>query len=42
MSLHKFNNCLIAANYLENNALYEALGRRALEFVELEVAIKAF
>ncbi len=42
LSLNKFNNCLVASVYLDSPAIYESLGRRALAFVELDVALKAF
>ncbi|EGR31945.1 WD repeat protein [Ichthyophthirius multifiliis] len=42
LQLHKYNNCLLAACILDNITLYNELGRRALEFVDLKVALKAF
>jgi len=33
---------LIAATTLNNAILYKELGRKALEFVDLDVALKAF
>ncbi|EAR82687.2 WD40 repeat protein (macronuclear) [Tetrahymena thermophila SB210] len=42
LQLHKYNNCLIAAQFLHNAVLYKELGRKALEFVDLDVALKSY
>lgn len=42
ISLRRFNNCLIAAKFIKSNAYFESLGRKALENLELDAALKAF
>lgn len=42
ISLKRFGNCLTAAKYLKNNHFFESLGKKALENLDLENAIKAF
>ena len=42
ISLKRFANCLVAAKLLEVDVIYDALGRKALENLDLEVALKAF
>ncbi len=42
ISLSKFGDALFAAKFLQVQQLYDILGRKALEFLELDVALKAF
>lgn len=42
LSLCKFNNCLKAAEVLHNAVVYDVLGKKSLEYVELDVALKCF
>ncbi|KRX03337.1 hypothetical protein PPERSA_05695 [Pseudocohnilembus persalinus] len=42
LCLNQYSNSLFAATQMDNLKLYDALGRKALENVELDVAIKAF
>ena len=42
LSINKFNNCLIAAMNVNLQPIFDALGRRALSYVELDIALKAF
>ena len=40
--MHKFNDSLVAAKILDDYTAYDTLGKKSLEYVELDVAIKAF
>lgn len=42
LSLKRFSNCLISAKLLDVELIYDALGRKALENLELEIALKSF
>ncbi len=42
IALKRFNNCLIAAKFLKNQYFYEALGKKALENLDLEISLKSF
>ena len=42
ISLRRFGNCLLAAKFLKNHQFYEALGKKALENLDLETALKSF
>ena len=42
IALKRFNSALVACKFLKNNHFCEALGKKALENLDLETAIKAF
>lgn len=42
VSLKRFNNCLVACKYLKNSLYFESLGKKALENLDLDNALKAF
>ena len=42
LSLNKFSNCLVAAGYLGENELFDILGRRCLEHLELDIAERSY
>jgi WD repeat-containing protein 19 len=42
MALMKYSGALVAAQQLKSAKLFDTLGRRCLENMELEIGIKAF